>query len=188
MDLSGMKEIVTVSATVIAIVGGLLGLVKFFSDKREVNIKEWQKVVIQKLFEQSDDKILSFGRVLEKYRSEAQAFAAYNLKKGEISEDSLRRVLIELTASNILCMKDKDAYKLNIDESKIDQYELQQKMNSELVKIIGASPFVYTLDEVAKQIGHKLGIEFQLVKGSLKLSIDQDLIEEDEKGRIAFSS
>ena len=106
--------IVTVSGTIIAIVGGLLGLRKYFTDKHEVIYREWQKVVIQKLFADSDAPEIPFSLILEKYRIEARAIKDFNLKKGEISENSLRRVLIELVTSNILCMRAKDIYKLNI--------------------------------------------------------------------------
>jgi hypothetical protein len=117
---------VTVSGTIIAIIGGLLGLRKFFTDKHEIIYREWQKVVIQKLFEQTETPEMSFGNILEKYRIEARTIKDFNLKKGEISENSLRRVLIELVTSDILCMQAKDNYKLNIDSKKTDFPELQR--------------------------------------------------------------
>jgi hypothetical protein len=188
MELAVFKDVVTISGTVVAIVGGFIGLLKFFSDKRETTIREWQKVVIQKLFQQVEGKSMSFSTILQQYRSEAQAFAAYDLKKAEISEDSLRRVLIELVASNILCMEAKDSYKLYIPKKAMfeDAYELTQKINSELVKVIGPSPYMYKLDEVAKKIGEAVGVAFQLIKGNLLQSIDAGLLMEDKEGYIAF--
>ena len=186
MDWINLNQFVQSGATVVGIAGGLAGLFRFFSDRREKDIREWQKVVISKIFQQSESKALSFASVLEKYRSEAQAFAAFNLTKTEISEDALRRVLLELVSSNILSMEIGNLYKLKVSKTTTDPIELLTKINAELARLVAANPFLYTLDEVSKEVAPKVGLEIPILKNTLKQSIAQGLLVQDELGHLAF--
>src|SRR6266446_596892 len=105
MTLAEMKEIISMIAAVVGVSAGLLGLWKYFSGKREIEVREWQKVVLYKIFRQNELNPISFNSILEKYRIEAQAFVDVDLKKKEVSEDTLRRVLLELVSSNVISLE-----------------------------------------------------------------------------------
>ena len=187
MTVADVQPFVQMAAMIVGISGGLLGLYKYFSDKREKELREWQKVVIYKIFRQNETKILGFIEVLEKYRVEAQAFVAVDLKKTEISEDALRRVLLELTSSNVLSFEPNDSFRLNVAKAKSDPQEIFERLNKELVRVVAPNPFVYTIDEVLKEISPKVGIEIPLLRNALKQSIAQGFFVLDDKDRIAFS-
>jgi hypothetical protein len=174
------------AALLIGISGGLLGLYKYFSDKREKELREWQKVVIYKIFRQNEMKALSFTDVLEKYRIEAQAFLDVDLKKKEVSENALRRVLLELASSNILSMEPSDSFRLKVVVEKADPRDLLQQVNRELVRMVAPNPFVYTIDEVLKEIAPKVGVEIPLLRNDLKQAVTAGKFVVDEAGRIAF--
>ena len=186
MEKAEIQQIIQLIATVIGISGGLLALFKYFSDRREKELREWQKVVIYRIFRQNELSPQSFGNLLDKYRSEANAFVDINLKKKEISEDSLRRIILELVSSNIISMEPLDSFRLKVSQQKIDPIEMGNKINAALLEIVGANPFVYTLDEVAKQMSAKLNIPIQLLKNDLRVTIDNNLLEMDDKKRIGF--
>ncbi|MFP5344810.1 MAG: hypothetical protein ACLGGU_04115, partial [Gammaproteobacteria bacterium] len=124
MTVADVQPFVQVAGTIVGISGGLLALYKYLCDKREKELREWQKVVIYKIFRQNETKPLGFTGILEKYRIEAQAFVAVDLKKTEISEDALRRVLLELTSSNILSLRPNDSFQLQVAEAKPDPIEM----------------------------------------------------------------
>lgn len=186
MTVADIQSFVQTAATIVAISGGMFGLYKYFSDKREKELREWQKVVIYKIFRQNETKVLGFIDILEKYRIEAQAFVAVDLKKTEISEDALRRVLLELTSSNILSFEPNDSFQLKVAKAKSDPQEILDRLNKELVRVVAPNPFVYTLDEVLKEISPKIGIDIPLLRNSLRYSIDQGFLVLDDKDRIAF--
>jgi len=182
------KQIIQITATVIGITGGLLALYKYFAERREKELREWQKVVIYKIFRQNELTTQSFTQILEKYRSEATAFEDINLKKKEISEDSLRRVLLELVSSGILSMELADSFRLKVSKPKQDPIELSNLMNTALVEIVGANPFVYTVDEVAKEMSPKVNVPIPLIKNSIRASIEVGYLVLDDKKRLAFPS
>ena len=186
MSITDAQPLVQMAATVIGISGGLFGLYKYFSDKREKELREWQKVVIYKIFRQNEMKALGFTDVLEKYRIEAQAFVGVDLKKKEVSEDALRRVLLELASSSILSMEPSDSFRLKVAVEKPDPFGILQRVNRELVQMVAPNPFVYTLDEVLKEIAPKVGIEIPLLRNDLKQAIAQGRFIVDKAGRIAF--
>ncbi len=91
MLITDVQPFVQMVATLAGLSGGLFGLYKYFSDKREKELREWQKVVIYKIFRQKEMEALSFSLILEKYQITAQAFIDIDLKSREISEGALRR-------------------------------------------------------------------------------------------------
>jgi hypothetical protein len=171
---------------IVGILGGLLGLYKYFSDKREKELREWQKVVIYKIFRQNETKVLGFTEILEKYRIEAQAFVAIDLKKTEISEDALRRVLLELTSSNILSLEPNDSFQLKVAKAKPDPTELLERVNQELLRLVAPNPFVYKLDDVVREISPRVGIEIPILRNELRKSIEMGYLAIDDQDRIAF--
>jgi len=187
MSIADAKPFVDIAATGIAISGGLLGLYKYFSDKREQELREWQKVVIYKFFRQNELRSLAFTAILDKYRIEAQAFVDVDLKKKEVSEDALRRVLLELASAGILSMEPSDSFRLKIAVPKVDLDSLRQQVNQELVRMVAPNPNVYTLDEVLKDIAPKVGIEIALLRADLRQAIAAGNFVVDKDGRIAFA-
>jgi hypothetical protein len=187
MNKEEIQSLIQLAATLVGILGGLLGLYQYFSDKREKELREWQKVVIYKIFRQNETKPFGFTEILEKYRIEANAFVDIDLKKKEMSEDALRRVLLELCGSDILSMEPQDSFKLNVTEAKYDPQSTLQQINKELVNMVGANPYVYTLDEVLKELSAKVGVAIPLLRTDLKQAIAAGTFALDEQGRIAFA-
>jgi hypothetical protein len=186
MSISDIQELVQLTATVIGISGVLLGLYKYFSNKREKELREWQKVVIYKIFRQNELKTIGFTDILEKYRIEAQASMDIDLKKNEISEDALRRILLELVSSNIIRMEPSDSFRIKLSVEKPDLLDIFHKINKELVQMVGQNPFTYSIEEVVKEIAPKLGIDIPLLRNDLRQAISQGKFVVDKAGRIAF--
>jgi len=186
MFLTDVQPMVQLAATVIGISGGLLGLYKYFSDRRDHELREWQKVVIYKLFRRNELKAQSFNDILSQYRGEAQAVAGIDLKKKELSEDTLRRILIELASSGILSMQPGDSFQLKVTVAKVDASEQIQQINDALVEVVGANPHVYTLDEVLKEIAPKLHMAIPLLRNTINMAIREGNLVLDEKGHVSF--
>jgi hypothetical protein len=184
--LSEFQQVVQVVATIVGISGGTIGLVKYFSDKRNNELREWQKVVLYKILRQNESKAVGFTSLLEKYRIEAQAFRDIDLKKTEVSEDALRRVLLELASSKIVTLETDDSFRLAVSVKKTDVHDLLENINRELVKLIGTNPFVYKLDEVVKEIAPKVGLEIPILRTELRRSIANGFLTADDSDRIAF--
>src|SRR5271156_2620707 len=115
MPLTDIESLVTIGGTTIGIIGGLFGLFKYRLDKKETELREWQKVIIYTIFRRDEDTIyfMSFDNIRNAYLREAQAVQDINLKKKDISENALRRVLIDLTSSGILGMGPSNSFRLN---------------------------------------------------------------------------
>lgn len=180
------KQVIQLTATVIGITGGLLALYKYFADKREKELREWQKVVIYKIFRQNELTTQTFNALLDKYRSEANAFADIDLKKKEISEDSLRRILLELVSSGILSMELADSFRLKVSKPKQDPEELYVQINNVLVEMVSSNPYVYTIDEVAKEMSARLKQPIPLLKNNLRAGVYVGNLVLDDKERLAF--
>lgn len=184
MTLADAQSLVEIAGTTIGILGGLFGLYKYVTDKRENELREWQKVVIYKIFRQNQQlSSLSFMDIREKYLREAQTFVDINLTKKEIGDDALRRILLELTSSSILSMGPLDSFRLNAPPDP----NLLDRANQELAKMIAPDPFVYTVDQVAREIAPKVGQEVPIFRTSLLQSVAMGAFVLDEKGRIAFA-
>ena len=184
-----IKAIIELTATVIGIGGGLFGLYKYFSDQREKELREWQKVIIYKIFRQEEQKSLSFGRILEKYRSEGLATPKFNLKKEEINEYTLRRILLELTSSGILTQFPSDSFKLEIQKT----FDIE-KANLAFFKkqddLIDKNKF--TIREVAIEMwefSKSLGDEIPIsrIQTDIRQGIKEGYYKLNENGCIGFS-
>lgn len=186
MTLLETQQVIQIVATVVGIIGGIIGLVKYFADKRNVELREWQKVVLCKILRQNESQSTKFTALLEKYRSEAHAFTDFDLRKKEISEDALRRVLLELAASKTINFEKDDSYRLNIVEKKSEADEWLNLTNEELVKLVAPNPFVYTLDEVVKEIAPKVGLQIPILRNELRKSIAIGYLIVDDASRVAF--
>ncbi len=187
MSLADLQEVIKMSVAVVGVSGGLVGLLKYFSGKREKELREWQKVVLYKIFCQDESNPLNFSTILEKYRIEAQAFIDIDLKKKEMSEDTLRRVLLELVSSNVLTFEPGGSFQLKVSVPKVDPYDKLESINKELVKLVGSNPFVYTIDEVAKEIAPKVDMDIPILKNAIRQGIDSGNLEIDDNKRIAFT-
>lgn len=186
MSLAAVESLVQMIATGIGILGGSLALFKYFSDKRETELREWQKVVIYRIFRQNEKQAMRFTEILEKYRSEAQAFADVDLTKKEIGEDALRRVLLELTGSGILGMEPMDSFRLRLPAETPDPVGLFHRINAELVDLVSPNPFVYTLDDILKQISPRVNVPIPLLRTNFRQALAAGNLVADEQGRIAF--
>lgn len=186
MTIDDIYKFIQVTATILAVAGGLIAIVKYFSERREKELREWQKVVIYKILRRTEMESVKFTELLKSYRSEAQAFRDIDLSKKEISEDSLRRVLVELTSSGVVKMDPMDSFKLNIAQEKPDPTELLKKVNDELVRLVGQNPYAYTIDVFAKDVAQKVGLEIPILKNELRKSINIGLLVIDDEGRLAF--
>jgi hypothetical protein len=186
MSMTELLQLTQLVATLVGILGGLLALKKHFSDRREKELREWQKVVVYKIFRRKEMTSVAFAEVLEKYRSEAFAFADVEIKKKEISEDALRRILLELSSSNILSLAPGDSFQLAVKVPKLDLAEKAELMSKALVQVVGSHPNLYTLDEVAKQVAEKTGFDFVLLRNDIREAIELDRLDVDDKGRLSF--
>jgi hypothetical protein len=184
-----IKDVIQSTATVIGVAGGILGLYRYLSEKREKEVREWQKVVIYRIFqEEGEIEPLAFSRVQEKYLDKAQTLRDFNLSKKEISEDSLQRVLLELSVSGILTLVPKKSFRLKVEVPQLDLVKRNEELNLELTKVIGSHPFVFTIEEVAFKIGEKLKLEPLLCQGSIIAGINAGFLVINNDRKIAFAS
>lgn len=186
MTLTEIKTLIEMAATIIGISAGVIGLYKYFSDKREKELREWQKVVIYKILQQNEITPLRFTDILDRYRSAVQAFVAVDLKKNEISEDALRRVLLELACSGIVILEQNDSFLLKIAKAQTFLETRLELVNQELIRMIAPNPFVYTLDDFAKEVSSKIDMPMPLLRDWIKQSISGGGLAIDRNGRLAF--
>ncbi|WP_274063453.1 hypothetical protein [Vibrio parahaemolyticus] len=125
---------------------------------------------------------------LSAYRLEAQAFQEFALPKKEITENALHRVLLELIYTTAIEQRENNSYRLRIVKEQFNLQDLVMKFNSELVRVIGSNPYLYTVDEVLKEIAPKLGLadRIPLLHNDLLGAINNRKFVLDEHGRIAF--
>jgi hypothetical protein len=186
MTLTEIKPLIEMAATIIGISAGVIGLYKYFSDKRGKELREWQKVVIYKVLRQNETEPMRFTDILDRYRSEAQAFVTVDLRKNEVSEDALRRVLLELAGSDIVSLEPNDSFLLKLEKTQTFSQARLEFINQELVRVIAPNPFVYTLDEFVKEVSSKIGMPMPLLRNWIKQSVSQGGLEIDSNGRLAF--
>ena len=166
--------------------GGLFGMYKHFSNLREKEIREWQKVIIIKILRQEEQDSLKFETILEKFRSEAQSFDKYNLKKEEFNENTLRRIILELASSNIIIQLQDNRFKLNIFTPKVDKYEMSMKIDKLLNKLVGENRFTYSPEQVAARISEATGAPKDILLADYYNGIKEGYFVLDEHNRMAF--
>lgn len=64
-------------------------------------------------------------------------------------------MLLELLSSKLVLLLVKDTYGLAIVEEKLDILQLFDQLNKELVRLVAPTPYLYTVDEVAKALSEK---------------------------------
>lgn len=124
--------------------------------------------------------------ILDRYRSEVQTFVAVDLKKNKMSEDALRRVLLELVCSGIVILEQNDSFLLKIAKAQTFLGARLELVNQELVRMIAPNPFVYTLDDFAKEVSSKIDMPMPLLRDWIKQSISGGGLAIDHNGRLAF--
>ncbi|MGR5503749.1 hypothetical protein ACQKP3_23735 [Vibrio sp. DNB22_10_4] len=183
-----MVEIVKLVSTLVAICGGFFAMHKHFSDRREKEIREWQKVIMLRILRKEESADWKFDDLLAAYRLEAQAFQDHALPKKEISENALQRVLLELISTTVIEQRLDNSYRLCIIKDEFNLQDLVMQFNSELVRVIGSNPYLYTVDEVLKEIAPRLGLEdkIPLLHNDLVGAINNQKFVLDTNGKIAF--
>lgn len=186
MNNQDWQQALTSISTTIGIIGGLTGLLKYFSAKRDAELREWQKVIIHKLLRESENASASFARLLERYRSEAQAFEDITVRKSEISEISLRRVLMDMIASGIVLPEAQDSYRLKLAQNTSTPMQQAQELNSEIFKLIGSNPAIYNTEEAAKQIKPHLPYDVPFLRAHMRMLCDAGALETDSADRLSL--
>ena len=185
-----INAIVEQTATIIGIVGGLFGMYKYFSNQREKEIREWQKVIVYKIFreqERSEEtNLLNFETILVKYQNAGLVTSKFNLNKKDINEDTLRRILLELTSSGILVQVLPDSFKLNVIEPSIDIDEKYDLINVRIGELIGPNPGVFTKEEVAARIAPEFGEPIPLFISNLITMVESGFLEMNQDNRLSF--
>jgi len=178
-------ESVQIVATIIGMPAALVALYKYFSDQRQKELREWQKVVVYKILRQNEIKALPFLELLSAYRTEAQAFPAFDLKKSEISEDTLRRVLLELVSAYVVSIEPSDSFRLQ-GIIKLGWDEKVQAVNRELARLVAPSPHTFTVDDFVKEAAPRIGMEIPVLRAWIRRSITEKYLEVDDQDRLAF--
>jgi hypothetical protein len=196
MDFAAVKDVIGLVGTVVGVGGFIVGLVWHFGDVKDKNIREWQKVVVQKILQQSGGADLPFNRIKELYRGEAQAFAGATLSKADISEDTLRRVMVELVSSNIAVQGAGDVYSLKISlvapdlaaEAQRRNFLDNQKLTDAALKYLKVNGYRNTAPELVSQLSQTTGIDAEHVELFLMISLQQGSLVLDDQKRVALAS
>ena len=105
-----------VAIAVSAVVAMLTFVISSLSERRKrrsVDVRQWQKVVIAELFQSKTKGTMTFDEILRSYQAEANEFSNVKLKSGELSRQTLRRILVELVSGGIIEQGEGDNFLLN---------------------------------------------------------------------------
>ena len=185
--MSDIQSIVSLVATLIAITGGAIGLIKYFSDRRKSEVREWQKVIVEQILRENEDKSMSFTRLLDRYRSETQAFREADLTRKEKTDHFLKRVMIELVASGVVDQLARNSYRLRLAVPRPE--EIGYRITMRVFDIVNRNPFVYTSDEVAKEIVDsfvEFGFGVSMLRTHITMLEQQGALSSDNEGRLGF--
>jgi hypothetical protein len=197
MTFADIKDYIEVFGTVVGVAGFVIGLFRHFSDVNDRNIREWQKVVIQKILQQNAlQQPLPFTRIQEIYRTEAQAFSRARLSKSDISEDALRRVMVELVSSSIAVQGAGDIYSLKVSliapdvagDTQRKIFMENQALNEASYKYLSVNPYRNTVQEFAAYLCQATAIDAGHVDQYLQVSLLQGGFILDAQGKVALAS
>jgi hypothetical protein len=195
-ELETLKDIVGIVGTIVGVAGFVFAIVKHFGEVRDKNVREWQKVIVQKLLQKYGGTELTFDRIKELYRTEAQAFEGEKLSKSDISEDSLRRVLVELVSTGIAAQGTGDHYSLKIGLTAPDiAADVQRKMfldndrlTQEAMKFLRVNKYTHTLPALTTHLSQETGIDGGRVELFLMGSVRTGAIIFNPEGKVALAS
>ncbi len=103
---------VAVSASV-ATITFVIASITSRRETRSEELREWQKVVIAELFQSKASGELTFDEILRSYQAEANEYSSVKLRSGDLSRQTLRRILVELIRGRVLDQVTGDKYRLN---------------------------------------------------------------------------
>jgi phosphoglycerate-specific signal transduction histidine kinase len=143
------NDILRTLAALIAAFAALIGVWKYRSEVNSARRLKWQKTAIQEIMQTVDDTI-SFADLKVRYRSLAADQMKSLLKTGDISDQSLRMILVELCRDNVIVQLGKEQYSLTTYPGQIEK---TQKQNAELLTL-QRTFFEAQLELLSKQDTH----------------------------------
>lgn len=138
--------------TVAVIATGIAAVIavwKYKTEIQEAKKLKWQKTTVQEIVQSVEDRI-SFLELKTKYKSLAAEKMAKLLDIKDISDESLRMILIDLCRDNVIVQLGSDTYALTTYPGQIEK---TQKTNSEMLALQKLF-FEAQLKFLGKQDGH----------------------------------
>jgi hypothetical protein len=107
-----ITTVAVTSSAVIAATSFVYSVVVRRRAAREIEIRNWQRVVIYTLIEESSP--ISFQELKARYLEKAKSMLSRQVPNTVIKEDSLRRILLDLQADGLVIRGSDLAYQLQI--------------------------------------------------------------------------
>ncbi len=102
-----MKDTVQIIAHIAISISAIIAMLTYISNsirnrklERRKKIEEWQRIVVYKIIRYN--KNANFKFIKSRYLEEAQIIKSIHLPKDEIQNDTLRKILLELVADNLI--------------------------------------------------------------------------------------
>jgi len=149
---------VAVSA-IIASATFVLSTIRFNRKQISEETRNWQKVVIAEIFQNSPNRDFSFDDLLSKYRSEASAYETIKLSRSQLSKETLRSIIVDLMEARIIEHSADGALRLFIAE----RYKQQDKAYSDdrlgVMKGIMSEMMPQNMDGLIRDIQNRMSDE-----------------------------
>lgn len=105
-------EMVSSVALLCGALAGIFAAWEFLKKRKDERRTSWQRAIVQSILQKETD-LISFDQIKVKYRSEAAGEINKTIDGRDISDESLRNILIDLCRDNALVQMGGDVYSLN---------------------------------------------------------------------------
>ena len=146
MTIADWFELVRTLGVVVGAAAAIVGVHKYWTEINAVKRQRWQKTTVQAIIQSEEDRI-TFDQLKQAYRSFAADHMNKLLKTGDISDEALRNILIDLCSDNVIVQLGRDTYSLTTYPGQIEK---AQGINAEMLQL-QKTFFEAQLEFLAKQ-------------------------------------
>lgn len=171
--------------------------------------RAWQEVIVHKYLSERSQDGASLNEILQYYRSEASALPK-ELKKSDLSDLALRRVLLSLVQCRSVEQLGDDKYRLDIKNSEMEEamngfrtgmlpqmlemVGFQGMMMSDVsvkkavYNMVGSAPYMLNISDIAIKATEEYDVKsISEVRSFITQEIARDRLKVDAKGNVGFS-
>lgn len=177
-----------------AVIGSALSLQQLSSGYRDERTKKWQSVVIYSHIEKAGESGITFDGLRSKYLESVQQFSEFDLPKEQISDETLRWIILDLISGRVINILPDFKYRANFEPA-----FFRDPMASLAPIYFQAQEraFFYVTTEPNKydriQLGKKLAVE---IPGLTDVQIEMQLqritldgvFQENEDGKLSIGT
>ena len=186
------SEWTTTISVLIAACAFILSLYIKYRDERDANIRDWQRVIVYSLVEDSDE--VSFKDLKSKYLQRVQQLVFIKLPKDKIQDDALRRILMELQKDSLIVKNERANYQLQM-KVPVETWVLEQvrkKYHQDVLKpriltIIERQSGQYTVEALVRKLQEEnLDVSFDEIDEVIFELRGPSNIKKNKEGMLEF--